>query len=115
MYLDSAESWKQNYEKLVKSSDLALDARDPGSASSIYGSDRDRWQKPSEKLFKNFAKEQIEICHFFGKRWERYLDSSQANYTVQNPCQDWAITAHILNADGSGKCSGKRKAHAADE
>jgi hypothetical protein len=31
------------------------------------------WQKPGEEIFKRFVQNQIELCHFFGHRWEQYL------------------------------------------
>lgn len=87
MYLDSVESWKQNYEKLVQSSNVAAHAHDPGSAASIYGRDSDRWQKAGEEIFKNFVEEQIEICRFFGKRWERYLDLPEQITHCKTPAE----------------------------
>ena len=31
------------------------------------------WQKSGEKIFERFVQSQIELCHFFGHRWEQYL------------------------------------------
>ncbi len=31
------------------------------------------WQKSGEELFRRFIQNQIELCHFFGNRWEQYL------------------------------------------
>lgn len=87
MYLDSVESWKQNYEKLIQSSNLALDPR--GSVSSPLGHEREaeKWRKAGEDLFKNFVEEQVEICRFFGKRWERYLDLPEQVAQCKTPAE----------------------------
>jgi hypothetical protein len=31
------------------------------------------WRKSGEEVFKRFVENQIELCHFFGSRWEQYL------------------------------------------
>jgi sugar phosphate isomerase/epimerase len=80
MYMDSFEIWKKNYEAFIKN------AKDLGAA---YGSDPApaagdgaaspldaallNWQRSGEEMFKRFAESQMEICRFFGARWEHYL------------------------------------------
>jgi hypothetical protein len=31
------------------------------------------WQKSGEEIFKRFVQNQMELCHFFGRRCEQYL------------------------------------------
>ncbi len=82
MYTESVEAWKKSYETLAKSAkemqsaygadaDKAAQAAD-GGASAIDAAVLN-WQKSSEELFKRFVENQVEICRFFGNRWEQYL------------------------------------------
>lgn len=87
MYLESVESWKENYENLIKSSNLAANTRDPVSASSVYGPEGEKWQKAGQELFKNFVEEQVEICRFFSKRWEHYLDLPEQITQCKTPAE----------------------------
>lgn len=87
MYLDSVESWKENYEKLIASSNLAANTRHPISASAAFGREGEKWQKAGEELFKNFVEEQVEICRFFSKRWEHYLDLPEQITKCKTPAE----------------------------
>ncbi len=87
MYMELIEIWKKNYENFVKSAkDLQTyegggvsssftekAAQQTESAASAYDAALLNWQKSSEELFKRFVQNQIEICRFFGNRWEQYL------------------------------------------
>jgi len=88
MYMDSIELWKKNYENFTKSAkemQSAFGANGSGasltgqagqateSAASAADAVLLNWQKSAEELFKRFVQNQIEICRFFGTRWEQYL------------------------------------------
>jgi len=101
-YVDSIEVWKKNYENLAKStqemqgfaagdrsgSGFATEGHggvgaasssgtpSPDSATAAYDTDALQWQKSGEDLFKRFVQQQIELCRFFGSRWEQYLSLS---------------------------------------
>jgi hypothetical protein len=81
-YMESVELWKKNYENMMKSAkDMqgALGANEAAQAkpSSAGASASDaavlNWRKSGEEVFKRFVENQIELCHFFGSRWEQYL------------------------------------------
>ena len=81
-YMESVELWKKNYENMMKSAkDIqgALGAKESAQAkpSSAGASASDaallNWRKSGEEVFKRFVENQIELCHFFGSRWEQYL------------------------------------------
>ncbi len=88
MYMESIELWKKNYENLMKNAkDMqgAFGIDGPGkkagqvthsssSGASAFDSALLNWHKSGEELFKRFVQTQIELCHFFGARWEHYLN-----------------------------------------
>ena len=43
------------------------------SANRLASSALVNWQKMGGDVFKRFVQNQIEICRFFGHRWEQYL------------------------------------------
>ena len=45
----------------------------PAGSTSAHDAALLNWQKSGEELFKRFVQNQIELCHFFGSRWEHYL------------------------------------------
>ena len=78
MYMESIELWKKNYENFLKSALLPADGIDGKKAkaesiSSAYDAALLNWQKSGEEIFKCFVQNQMELCHFFGHRWEQYL------------------------------------------
>ncbi|MBT3069447.1 hypothetical protein KKP04_01000 [Rhodomicrobium sp. Az07] len=90
-YVESIDVWKKNYENLAKSArDIqgfaaeGLGGNGSASAAPLHGAGTDattatydnavaQWQKSGEDLFKRFVQNQVELCHFFGSRWEQYL------------------------------------------
>jgi predicted DNA-binding helix-hairpin-helix protein len=82
MYMESIETWRKNYENFAKSAKEMQTAygaetgqatqRVEGAASAMDAALLN-WQKSSEELFKRFVENQVEICRFFGNRWEQYL------------------------------------------
>lgn len=68
MYLDNIENWRKHYEKLTQTQVV------PDPVSSAYEQTVAQWQKNGQEVFKRFVEQQIELCRFFGRRWESYLE-----------------------------------------
>jgi hypothetical protein len=83
--MEPIELWKKNYENFMKN---AKDMQGPfggnglgdkaaqvthSAGASAYEAALLNWQKSSVELFKRFVQNQVELCHFFGNRWEHYL------------------------------------------
>jgi hypothetical protein len=73
MYIDSMENWKRSYESLGQSA-----SGNQGSLSHERVAAHDNapaldWQKSAEELLRRFVAQQIDLCRFFGHRWEQYL------------------------------------------
>ena len=78
MYMESMELWKKNYENFLKSVPLGAESIDgkKAEAESITSPNDAAlltWQESGEEIFKRFVQNQMELCHFFGHRWEQYL------------------------------------------
>jgi hypothetical protein len=75
MYLASIDAWKKNCDAFVQASrgqqEQPRAALNPGTT---YENTSARSQKTGEDFFRRFVVLQIEICRFFAKRWEQYLD-----------------------------------------
>ncbi|MFZ0571599.1 MAG: hypothetical protein WAM63_14085 [Rhodomicrobium sp.] len=74
MYMASVEAWKKNMDALAEASESQLKQR---SLSSSPSADLEKTsvqlQKTGENIFRRAIEEQMELCRFFGKRWEQYL------------------------------------------
>lgn len=73
MYMDNLESWRKNYEKLAHTA-ATQTVSPPEPLGENYAEAMTQWQKSGEELFRRFIEQQVEICRFFGKRWEQYLN-----------------------------------------
>jgi hypothetical protein len=77
MYMESAEVWKKNYGSFLNGTPFRANGigenSGAGLATALYDGALLQWQKSGEELFKRFVQNQIELCHFFGMRWEQYL------------------------------------------
>ena len=78
MYMEFIELWKRNYENFLKSAPLGADGMDGNKAeveniTSPNNATLLNWQESGEEIFKRFVQNQMELCHFFGHRWEQYL------------------------------------------
>ncbi len=83
MYMESIELWKKNYDNMMKNAKdvqgefgangAAQVTHSPAGGTSAHDAALLNWHKSGEELFKRFVQNQIEICHFFGSRWEQYL------------------------------------------
>ncbi|KAI94439.1 hypothetical protein T281_10960 [Rhodomicrobium udaipurense JA643] len=93
-YVDSIDIWKKNYENIAKSareiqgftvegfggngaaSASALSAAaktEIDAEKAAYDNAVAQWQKSGDDLFKRLVQNQVELCRFFGSRWEQYL------------------------------------------
>ena len=76
-YMESIEVWKKNYGSFLNGTPSRANGigenLGAGLAASFYDGALLQWQKSAEELFKKFVQNQIELCHFFGMRWEQYL------------------------------------------
>ena len=87
MYTESMELWKKNYETMMenaKDTQGAFGATEPteverslAGSTSAHDDALLNWRRSGEELFKHFVQNQIELCHFFGGRWEQYLKLSE--------------------------------------
>ena len=83
MYMESIELWKKNYDNMMKNAKdtqgapeangAAQVTHSPAGSASAHDAAVLNWRKSGEDLFKRFVQSQIELCHFFGSRWEHYL------------------------------------------
>jgi hypothetical protein len=85
MYVESVEFWRKNFDNFVRSANEAQNAyaaagkaaNDATHAAENAASAADaallNTHKSSEELFKRFVENQMELCRFFGARWEQYL------------------------------------------
>ncbi len=75
MYLSSIDSWKKNYDALVPINDgRSGQTKGSGQLTSSFDDALIAWQKTGAEFFRRTVEQQIELCRFFGKRWEQYLE-----------------------------------------
>jgi len=74
MYLASVDAWKKNLDAFAEASRPQQKQRSelPAPAAAMEKTSV-QIQKTSENMFRRVIEEQIELCRFFGKRWEQYL------------------------------------------
>jgi hypothetical protein len=77
MYMEPIEVWRKNYASFLNGTPVRANGIGENSGAALATSFYDRallqWQKSGEELFKRFVQYQIELCDFFGGRWEQYL------------------------------------------
>jgi hypothetical protein len=87
LFTDNMEVWKQNCEQVMKSSSFAPAlngaALMPNPAEQAIGN----WKAAGEALFKTAIEQQIELCRFFGKRWETYLEFPRRLAACKTPAE----------------------------
>ena len=75
MYLGLIEAWKKNCDAFIQASrpqqGQATGSLNPDAAFENMPA---QLQKSGEHIFRRTVELQIELCRFFGKRWEQYLD-----------------------------------------
>jgi hypothetical protein len=70
-------------------------ANDP--YSSTFDQAMANWQKTGEEVFKRFVEQQIELCRFFGKRWELYLKLPEQFSNCKTPADAAQLQMAFLN------------------
>ena len=85
IYLDSMESWKENCEKIVQQTREITNSQSAALPACANEQTVEGWQKMSEAMFRGFVERQIELCHFYGRRWERYLELPERMARCKTP------------------------------
>ncbi len=74
IYLASVEAWKKNMDAFAEASASQLKQRSVGpSPAAEMVKTPAQLQKTGGDLFRRVIEEQMELCRFFGRRWEQYL------------------------------------------
>lgn len=84
MYLESIESWKENYKKLLETPDMQSTANQNPLTES-YNQALANWQSASGELYKRFIDDQVELCRFLSHRWENYRNLPWQVSHCRNP------------------------------
>ena len=75
MYLASIDTWRKNHDAFVQTSRTQQGQTNgvlnPGA---VFENTSAQLLKSGEDMFRRAVELQIELCRFFGKRWEQYLD-----------------------------------------
>ncbi len=97
MYTESMELWKKNYENMMKNAKdtqgafgangTAQVTHSPACITPAFDAASSNRPKSVEDLFKRFVQNQIELCHFFGSRWEQYLKLSDQLSQCRSPTE----------------------------
>lgn len=87
LFMDNMEVWKQNYEQFVKTSSLGVPATGAEQLTKPAEQAMGNWKAAGEALFKSFIEQQVEICRFFGRRWETYLDYPRRLSACKTPAE----------------------------
>ncbi len=74
MYLASVDAWKKNLDAFAEASGSRAKQRsEMPPPAAVMEKTSAQLQKSGEDLFRRVIEEQMELCRFFGKRWEQYL------------------------------------------
>jgi hypothetical protein len=97
MYLDNMESWKKSYEKMLTNATGAtlkggFDPINPSYAPAMTG-----WQNLGGDGFKHVIEQQLELCRFFGRRWQLYLDMSTKVARCKTPAEFGQLQLDFIN------------------
>lgn len=84
MYLESIESWKENYKKLLENTNTQSAANQNPLAEG-YNQALANWQSASGELYRRFIDDQVELCRFLSHRWESYRDLPRQVTRCRNP------------------------------
>ncbi len=97
LYLDSIEAWKKNYDKFAQSMPMQQMPAANDAFASTFDQAMANWQKTGEEVFKRFVEQQIELCRFFGKRWEQYLKLPEQFSNCKTPADAAQLQMAFLN------------------
>jgi hypothetical protein len=124
LYLEPIELIKKNYEAFIRNANeiqstfganglaggKSGQATHPvEGAASAYDAALLNWQKSSGDLFKRFVQNQIEICRFFGNRWEQYLKLPDQVSTCRSIKELGNVQAAFLNQVANDYVRGTEK------
>lgn len=70
IYLASLEAWKKNFDAFAEASQQQTKTQ---AAAVTIESTSNQLEKTGADIFRRLIQEQVELCRFFGKRWEQYL------------------------------------------
>jgi hypothetical protein len=117
MYLASIDAWKKNANAIVHASRLQQGqmngALNPDGALENTSA---QLQKSGEDIFRHAVELQIELCRFFGKRWEQYLDLPSDLSHCRSPAGIAQIESTFLTKMATDYAlEGMRLAHAFQE
>lgn len=74
IYLASLEAWKKNFDAFAEASQQQTKQITKTQAASVtIESTSNQLEKTGADVFRRLIQEQVELCRFFGKRWEQYL------------------------------------------
>lgn len=73
LYFESLEVWKNNCDQFMAASKSSHPEDAPNILPFTGTLESSDLQKSAEVLFKRLVENQIELCRFYGKRWEEYL------------------------------------------
>jgi Phasin protein len=96
MYLETMENWKKNYERLIANAGGAM-ANNGSGAAAGFDNPMANWQQASATAFKRMFDQQVELCRFFSRRWERYLDLPQKLARCKTPVEFAQLQMDFLN------------------
>ncbi len=104
MYLDSLEAWKRSYEEFAGKMSNMSSANTNGQSSipkmpesTSYDASMQAWQKSGQEFFKRFVEQQVEICHFLGARWEKYLKLPEQLAKCRSPADYGQVQAAFFS------------------
>lgn len=86
LYLESIESWKENYMKLLESANFQP-AKSQNPVAENYNQTLSDWQSVCGEMYKRFVDDQVELCRFFSHRWAGYRDLPQQVSDCRNPTE----------------------------
>lgn len=96
LYLESIESWKENYKKLLESADMQSAANQNPYAEG-YNQAMANWQSMCGELYKRFIDDQVELCRFLSHRWENYRDLPRQASHCRNPAELAQLQIDFMN------------------
>jgi hypothetical protein len=99
IYMDSFEAWKHSYDALTAGAKeyQGHTAHSSSASGTAYDAAFANWQKTGEEVFKRFVEQQIELCRFFGRRWENYLKLPDKLAHCQTPAELGQLQAAFLS------------------
>ncbi len=96
MYLDSLEAWKKNYENFAGESKNIPNSHASQSTKATDETALADWSKSGTGILKQLVDQQVELCRFFGNRWEQYLKLTQDLARCRTPAELGQVQAAFV-------------------